>query len=79
MIALLMAGQHSSSSTIAWIILRLASRPDITEELWQNKKKFSVLTFLLSHTMICPVCLSTAKSSKRLFAFTLHPLHYAGK
>jgi len=39
MIALLMAGQHSSSSTIAWIILRLASRPDITEELLAEQKE----------------------------------------
>lgn len=38
MIALLMAGQHSSSSTITWIILRLASRPDIIEELLQEQK-----------------------------------------
>ncbi|KAF2456671.1 eburicol 14 alpha-demethylase-like protein [Lineolata rhizophorae] len=38
MIALLMAGQHSSSSTISWIVLRLASRPDITEELLQEQK-----------------------------------------
>lgn len=37
MIALLMAGQHSSSSTIAWIILRLASRPDILEELYAEQ------------------------------------------
>ncbi len=37
MIALLMAGQHSSSSTGAWIVLRLASRPDITEELYQEQ------------------------------------------
>lgn len=37
MIALLMAGQHSSSSTIAWIILRLATRPDILEELYQEQ------------------------------------------
>ncbi|KAI9887008.1 MAG: Sterol 14-alpha demethylase [Watsoniomyces obsoletus] len=37
MIALLMAGQHSSSSTGAWLILRLASRPDITEELYQEQ------------------------------------------
>lgn len=29
MIALLMAGQHSSSSSSSWIILRLATRPDI--------------------------------------------------
>ena len=37
MIALLMAGQHSSSSTSAWIMLRLASRPDIIEELYQEQ------------------------------------------
>ena len=38
MIALLMAGQHSSSSTSAWIMLRLATRPDITEELLEEQK-----------------------------------------
>ena len=37
MIALLMAGQHSSSSTISWIMLRLASRPDLIEELYQEQ------------------------------------------
>ncbi|KAG9236302.1 lanosterol 14-alpha-demethylase [Amylocarpus encephaloides] len=37
MIALLMAGQHSSSSSSAWIMLRLASRPDIMEELYQEQ------------------------------------------
>lgn len=37
MIALLMAGQHSSSSTISWIVFRLASRPDIMEELYQEQ------------------------------------------
>lgn len=39
MIALLMAGQHSSSSTISWIVLRLASRPDITEELLEEQRQ----------------------------------------
>ena len=34
MIALLMAGQHSSSATSAWILLRLASRPDILQQLY---------------------------------------------
>ena len=38
MIALLMAGQHSSSSTSAWILLRLATRPDIIEELFDEQK-----------------------------------------
>nr|BBM68141.1 14 alpha-demethylase [Venturia inaequalis] len=37
MIALLMAGQHSSSSTSSWILLRLATRPDIQEELYQEQ------------------------------------------
>ena len=37
MIALLMAGQHSSSSSISWILLRLAARPDIMEELYAEQ------------------------------------------
>ncbi|KAL1891871.1 Lanosterol 14-alpha-demethylase [Sporothrix stenoceras] len=37
MIALLMAGQHSSSSTSSWIMLLLASRPDIMEDLYQEQ------------------------------------------
>ena len=39
MIALLMAGQHSSSSTEAWIMLRLASKPEIMEELYEEQKR----------------------------------------
>ncbi|KAK3686994.1 Lanosterol 14-alpha-demethylase [Vermiconidia calcicola] len=38
MIALLMAGQHSSSSTITWIFLRLASKPSIQDDLLQEQK-----------------------------------------
>jgi cytochrome P450 len=38
MIALLMAGQHSSSSTIAWIMLRLATKPELMEELLAEQK-----------------------------------------
>ncbi|KAI0400824.1 14-alpha sterol demethylase Cyp51A [Xylaria palmicola] len=37
MITLLMGGQHSSSSTSAWIIHRLASQPAIAEELYQEQ------------------------------------------
>ncbi|KAK8138447.1 hypothetical protein PG984_001827 [Apiospora sp. TS-2023a] len=37
MIALLMAGQHSSSSTSSWIMLWLAARPDIMEELYREQ------------------------------------------
>lgn len=39
MIALLMAGQHSSSSTSSWIMLRLAQNPEIMEELYQEQVK----------------------------------------
>lgn len=37
MIALLMAGQHSSSSTSSWIMLRLAQNPKVIEELYQEQ------------------------------------------
>jgi sterol 14-demethylase len=37
MIALLMAGQHSSSSTSSWIMLRLAQNPQIVEDLYQEQ------------------------------------------
>ncbi|KAF2744087.1 lanosterol 14-alpha-demethylase [Sporormia fimetaria CBS 119925] len=39
MIALLMAGQHSSSSTIAWILLRLATKPQLIEELLEEQRR----------------------------------------
>lgn len=39
MIALLMAGQHSSSSTSSWIVLRLAQNPHITEELLEEQRR----------------------------------------
>ncbi|KAL4933602.1 cytochrome P450 [Aspergillus undulatus] len=37
MIALLMAGQHSSSSTLSWILLHLARHPELVEELYQEQ------------------------------------------
>ncbi|KAF5620562.1 cytochrome P450 monooxygenase family 51 (sterol 14-demethylase) [Fusarium sp. NRRL 52700] len=37
MITLLMAGQHSSSSASSWVILHLASSPDIAGELCQEQ------------------------------------------
>ena len=37
MIALLMAGQHSSSVTSSWIMLHLATRPEVMEELYQEQ------------------------------------------
>jgi cytochrome P450 len=38
MIALLMAGQHSSSSTASWTLLEMAARPDLAEELFAEQK-----------------------------------------
>jgi len=62
MIALLMAGQHSSSASISWILLRLASRPDIIEELLEEQKqvlgsdlpelKFEDLSHLPLHSQV---------------------------
>ncbi|PCH42499.1 lanosterol 14-alpha-demethylase [Wolfiporia cocos MD-104 SS10] len=37
MIALLMAGQHTSSSSTSWVLLHLADRPDVTEQLYQEQ------------------------------------------
>ncbi|RAL15684.1 cytochrome P450 [Aspergillus homomorphus CBS 101889] len=37
MIALLMAGQHSSASTASWIVLHLAANPDIMDELFAEQ------------------------------------------
>lgn len=39
MIALLMAGQHTSSATGSWAMLRLASRPEFIEELYEEQVK----------------------------------------
>ena len=37
MIALLMAGQHSSSVTSSWIMLHLAAHPEVMEELYEEQ------------------------------------------
>lgn len=39
MIALLMAGQHTSSATGSWLLLHLADNPDVQEELFQEQVK----------------------------------------
>jgi cytochrome P450 len=39
MIALLMAGQHSSSASISWILLRLATRPDTVSALYDEQQR----------------------------------------
>jgi sterol 14-demethylase len=37
MIALLMAGQHTSSATSSWTLLHLATRPDVQEQIYQEQ------------------------------------------
>lgn len=37
MITLLMAGQHTSSSASPWLVLHLASRADVTQELYKEQ------------------------------------------
>ncbi|KAJ2972938.1 hypothetical protein NQ176_g6875 [Zarea fungicola] len=37
MITILMAGQHTSASASSWIMLRLASRPDMVDKLYQEQ------------------------------------------
>ncbi|KAH9945357.1 cytochrome P450 [Epithele typhae] len=37
LIALLMAGQHTSSSSLSWVLLHIASRPDIQEALYKEQ------------------------------------------
>ncbi|KAI0267751.1 cytochrome P450 [Gloeopeniophorella convolvens] len=39
MIALLMAGQHTSSTTASWALLHLADKPEVAEELYQEQVK----------------------------------------
>ncbi|KAJ7762035.1 lanosterol 14-alpha-demethylase [Mycena maculata] len=40
MIALLMAGQHTSSATLAWTMLHLASRQDVADALYEEQVKY---------------------------------------
>ena len=74
MIALLMAGQHSSSSTSSWFMLRLATRPDIQDELLAEQKRvlgedLPPLTYETLHKL--PLHMSVVKETLRLHA----PIH----
>ncbi|PVG01114.1 cytochrome P450 [Serendipita vermifera] len=40
MIALLMAGQHTSSATSSWTLLHIADRPDVQQALYDEQVKF---------------------------------------
>lgn len=38
--ALLMAGQHTSSTSASWTLLHLAHKPKVAEDLYQEQVKF---------------------------------------
>ncbi|TFA98484.1 Eburicol 14-alpha-demethylase [Trichoderma ghanense] len=74
MIALLMAGQHSSSSTSSWIMLRLAQNPQIVEDLYQEQVKVlgaDLPPLQYEHLAKLPLCQAIVKETLRLHA----PIH----
>lgn len=73
MITMPMADQHSSSAVSAWIMLRLATFPNVMENLFRSKSKYLVGAGD-SHrfaTRIWVNLCSTSMSSGKLFVFTL--------
>ena len=69
MIATLMAGQHSSSVTSSWAILRLASQPAILEELYQEQLHALGSTFVsltYDHMQKLPLHTNTVRETLRL-------------
>ncbi|UZJ51225.1 hypothetical protein CBS101457_000545 [Exobasidium rhododendri] len=59
MIALLMAGQHTSSATLSWAMLRLASQPEHIKTLYEEQRK----VFGESDGTFRPLDYETQKSS----------------
>lgn len=74
MIALLMAGQHSSSSTSSWIMLRLAQNPKVVEDLYQEQVKAlgtPLPPLEYEHLAKLPLAQAIVKETLRLHA----PIH----
>ncbi|KAL7820027.1 cytochrome P450 51B [Trichoderma gracile] len=74
MIALLMAGQHSSSSTSSWIMLRLAQYPHVVEDLYQEQIRVlgaDLPPLQYEHLAKLPLCQAIVKETLRLNA----PIH----
>ncbi|CAI2019651.1 hypothetical protein SEUBUCD646_0H00680 [Saccharomyces eubayanus] len=74
LIGVLMGGQHTSAATSAWILLHLAERPDVQEELYEEQMRVldggkKELTYDLLEQM--PFLNQTIKETLRLH----HPLH----
>ncbi|TLD13613.1 uncharacterized protein PgNI_02936 [Pyricularia grisea] len=66
MITLLMAGQHSSSSSSAWIMLRLASRPDVAEEVYQEVRRLGRESLQHSDLDKLPLLANVVKETLRV-------------
>ncbi|EIM24094.1 cytochrome P450 [Wallemia mellicola] len=72
MIALLMAGQHTSSATSSWILFHLGDKPEVVEALYQEQKEkfmkddgtFEPLN--LDDMRDCPILNSVIKETLRL-------------
>ena len=67
MIGLLMAGQHSSSVTSSWIMLHLATQPEIMEELYQEQMEIlgdSVLNY--DNVQQLPLAMNVIRETLRL-------------
>lgn len=74
LIGVLMGGQHTSAATSAWLLLHLAERPDVQEELYEEQMRVldggkKPLTYDLLQEM--PLLNQTIKEVLRLH----HPLH----
>ncbi|SCV05628.1 LANO_0H11672g1_1 [Lachancea nothofagi CBS 11611] len=74
LIGVLMGGQHTSAATSAWLLLHLAEKPDLQDELYQEQMEIlnngkEELTYDLLQKM--PLLNQTIKETLRLH----HPLH----
>ncbi|KAI2624307.1 eburicol 14a-demethylase [Hypoxylon sp. NC1633] len=88
MIALLMAGQHTSSSSSSWIMLWLAARPDVMEELYQEQREilgtdmlplaYEVLDNLVLHQAVVKETLRLHSSIHSIMRAVKQPLHVPG-
>ena len=74
LIGVLMGGQHTSAATSAWILLHLAERPDVQQELYEEQMRVldggkKELTYDLLEEM--PLLNQAIKETLRMH----HPLH----
>ncbi|AMD20594.1 HDL150Cp [Eremothecium sinecaudum] len=74
LIGVLMGGQHTSAATSAWMMLHLAERPDLQQELYEEQMRVleggkKELTYDLLQEM--PLCNQVIKETLRMH----HPLH----